>query len=74
VRLVTRNGNDFTARFPQIATAVAALPLRSCVIDGEAIFTDSSGGGPYHASRVWLVSRVSSQSTEPVLTQSAAAV
>ena len=34
-RLITRNGNDFTARFPQIAAAVAALPLRSCVIDAR---------------------------------------
>ena len=42
-RLITRNGNDFTARFPQIAAAMAALPLRSCLIDGEAIVTDDSG-------------------------------
>ena len=42
-RLITRNGNDFTARFPQIAAAVAALPLRSCLIDGEAIVTNDSG-------------------------------
>ena len=43
VRLITRNGNDFMARFAQIAAAVAALPARSCLIDGEAIVTDDSG-------------------------------
>jgi bifunctional non-homologous end joining protein LigD len=40
VRLLTRNGNDFSRRFPQAAAAVAALPARSCLIDGEAIVTD----------------------------------
>ena len=43
VRLITRNGNDFTARFPLIISAVAALPARSCVIDGEAIVCDENG-------------------------------
>jgi bifunctional non-homologous end joining protein LigD len=43
VRLITRKGNDFTKGFPQIATAVAALPLRSCLIDGEAIVCDDNG-------------------------------
>ena len=32
----TRNGYDFAERFPPAAAAVAALPVRSCVIDGEA--------------------------------------
>jgi len=43
VRLFSRNGNDFTARFPSAAAAVAALPGRSFLIDGEAIVTDDSG-------------------------------
>ena len=43
VRLITRHGNDFTARFPMIAPAVAALPARSCVIDGEAIVCNENG-------------------------------
>jgi hypothetical protein len=29
VRLITRNGNDFTARFPLVVAAVAALPVHS---------------------------------------------
>jgi bifunctional non-homologous end joining protein LigD len=43
VRLITRNGNDFTKRFPLAAAAVAALPGRSCLIDGEAIVCDDKG-------------------------------
>ena len=43
VRLITRHGNDFTARFPLVASAVAALPARSCVIDGEGIVCDENG-------------------------------
>ena len=43
VRLLTRNGHDFTARFPLAAAAVAALPSRTFLIDGEAIVTDEKG-------------------------------
>ena len=43
VRLITRKGNDLTRRFPFIAMAVAALPVASCLIDGEAIVSDDSG-------------------------------
>jgi bifunctional non-homologous end joining protein LigD len=43
VRLLTRNGHDFAERFPLAAAAVAALPARSCLIDGEAIVTDRNG-------------------------------
>ena len=43
MRLLTRKGNNFSNRFPQIVAAVAALPARSCLIDGEAIVTDHKG-------------------------------
>jgi ATP-dependent DNA ligase len=43
VRLMTRKGNDFTHRFPFIAIAVKSLPVRSCLIDGEAIVTNENG-------------------------------
>ena len=43
VRLITRAGNDFSSRFPFIAMAVAKLPIRSCLIDGEAIVCDENG-------------------------------
>jgi bifunctional non-homologous end joining protein LigD len=43
VRLFTRNGHDFTARFPLAVGALAALPGRSFLIDGEAIVTNGDG-------------------------------
>ena len=43
IRLFTRNGYDFTVRFPKIVLAVAALPARSRVVDGEAIVVDRAG-------------------------------
>ena len=43
VRLITRAGNDFSSRFPFIAMAVGKLPVRSCLIDGEAIVCDKDG-------------------------------
>ena len=43
VRLITRAGNDFSSRFPSIAMAVSKLPVRSCLIDGEAVVCDENG-------------------------------
>ena len=43
VRLITRNGNDFTHRFPFIEMALKSLTVRSCLIDGEAIVCDGNG-------------------------------
>jgi hypothetical protein len=43
IRLLTRNGSDFTARYPLIVEAVEALPASSCVIDGEAVACDGAG-------------------------------
>jgi bifunctional non-homologous end joining protein LigD len=43
VRLTSRKGKDLTYRFPLVAQAIAALPVHSCLIDGEAIVSDASG-------------------------------
>jgi ATP-dependent DNA ligase len=43
VRLISRKGNGLTRRFPFIAMAVTALPVPSCLIDGEAIVSDDDG-------------------------------
>ena len=43
VRLFTRHGTDFTARYPKIAAALASLPARSCALDGEAIVVNTEG-------------------------------
>jgi len=43
VRLFTRNGRDWSGRFPLIVAATLALKARSCLIDGEAIACDGDG-------------------------------
>jgi bifunctional non-homologous end joining protein LigD len=42
-RLISRNGYDLADRFPLGTAAVAALPVKSCVIDAEAIVCDDDG-------------------------------
>ncbi len=43
VRLITRKGFDLAERFPLAVAAIAALPARSCIVDGEAIAVDENG-------------------------------
>ena len=43
VRLITRNGRDLADRFPLATAAIEAIPVRSCVIDGEAIVCNDDG-------------------------------
>ena len=43
VRLLTRNGNDWTPRYPLIFEAMNRLKVRSCLIDGEAVACDANG-------------------------------
>jgi bifunctional non-homologous end joining protein LigD len=53
VRLYTRNGYDFAARFPRIVEAIKSLPVRSCFIDGEAIVVDERGLSAFDLLRSW---------------------
>src|SRR5262245_21886107 len=43
VRLFTRNGHDWTERFPLIAEALNGLKVATCLIDGEAVCCDENG-------------------------------
>jgi bifunctional non-homologous end joining protein LigD len=54
VRLFTRNGYDFTARFPKIAEAMCRLSVGSCLIDGEAIVVNANGLSVFDALRYRL--------------------
>jgi len=44
VRLFTRNGHDWTERFPLIVEALSALKATTCLLDGEAIRCDDDTG------------------------------
>ena len=54
VRLLTRNGYDWTARYPLIRQAVDRLRVRSCRIDGEAVCCED-GGLPVFQLRLEVV-------------------
>jgi bifunctional non-homologous end joining protein LigD len=43
VLLLTRNGNDYTTVFPEVAKAVKALPFDACIVDGEVVVLDAQG-------------------------------
>ena len=51
VRLLTRNGIDWSTRFPLIVQAVGALKARSCLIDGEAIAYAADGLASFESRR-----------------------
>ena len=42
-QLVTRNGHDIAAGFPEIARALAALPYDGFIFDGELVVPDEAG-------------------------------
>ncbi|MGI8957203.1 MAG: non-homologous end-joining DNA ligase [Chthoniobacterales bacterium] len=43
VKLISRNENDLTKQFPEIAEAIKTLPCNECVIDGEVVALDDEG-------------------------------
>ena len=43
MKLISRNKNDLTKRFDEIADSLAELPCDECVIDGEVVALDDEG-------------------------------
>ncbi|MDQ2918364.1 MAG: non-homologous end-joining DNA ligase [Verrucomicrobiota bacterium] len=43
VNLISRNRNELSARFPEVADAIASLPTENCMIDGEVVAVDDKG-------------------------------
>jgi bifunctional non-homologous end joining protein LigD len=64
VRLDTRNGLDWTRYFPGIAEALAALPLESAIIDGEAVVLDERGVPDFGALQAALGGRAATRSAD----------
>jgi hypothetical protein len=68
----TRRGYDFAGRFPLAAAAVAKLPVKFCLMDGEAMVCDGRGlavfdllGRRWHGEDVILPPSTRSKSTAP---------
>lgn len=49
VRLLTRTGLDWTAKFPAIAAAAARIPARRAILDGEAVALLPDGASSFRA-------------------------
>ena len=49
VRVLTRNGHDWTEKFGKVADDFHALAVRSAIIDGEAIVQDATGIADFSA-------------------------
>jgi len=54
VRLRTRNGKDWTARFPSLEAALSKTKLTDAVIDMEAVVLDASGKSSFQALQAAL--------------------
>lgn len=63
VRLTTRNLLDWTAKFPQVAEAVAALDAQTAVIDGEVIATAADDRSSFSLLQQYLSSRSAAAGT-----------
>jgi bifunctional non-homologous end joining protein LigD len=57
VWLFTKSGLDWTDRMPGIAEAVRALPVRSAILDGEAIMEDEEGVSDFFALHAALAQK-----------------
>jgi bifunctional non-homologous end joining protein LigD len=49
VRLLSRNGNDWTTRFQGVANAVARLPVTRALLDGEVCVVERDGTTSFQA-------------------------
>lgn len=54
VRIFTRSGLDWTDRFAGLTPDLAALPVSSAILDGEAVVTDAEGRTSFSALQAAL--------------------
>src|SRR5438045_1748071 len=53
VRLLSRNGADYTHRFSAVAEAVSRIKARALHLDGELVAMDQSGRPSFQALQAW---------------------
>jgi len=51
----SRNGHDFTERFPSIAKQLLELPAKVAVLDGEVVASDADGFCATKRGKVYCV-------------------
>jgi bifunctional non-homologous end joining protein LigD len=59
-RVYTRNGYDWSDRYPGVVRAASNLPCKSAIIDGEAIVQDKNGASDFKAAALAIQSRSNS--------------
>jgi bifunctional non-homologous end joining protein LigD len=64
VRVITRGGHDWTARFPAIVAAAKALGVSTAIFDGEAVVLDEEGRSDFGALQRSLGGRVGKRVSE----------
>ena len=64
VRLRTRNGNDWTRKFPSLSSSIGKLKAKSAVLDMEAVVLDKAGKSNFQAMQHALGEKGSPQSIQ----------
>lgn len=49
MRLVSRRGNDWTAKFPTVRKAIERLPIEQAILDGEVAVVEPDGRTSFQA-------------------------
>ncbi|MER8810937.1 hypothetical protein NKH65_29460 [Mesorhizobium australicum] len=57
IRLMTKNGYDWTGRYIQLAGEAAAIEAENFIIDGEAITINEAGLSDFHALQSAVTNR-----------------
>ncbi len=57
IRLITKNGYDWTGRYIQLAGEAAAIGAESFIIDGEALTINEAGLSEFHVLQSAVTSR-----------------
>lgn len=65
IKLLSRNGKDWTKKFPQIAKALKKLNIEEAVLDGEVVAMDDDGTSSFRA----LQAALSAEKTSALLYQ-----
>lgn len=61
VRLITRGGHDWTAKYREIADAIAKLDVSDAVLDGELIALDYQGRATFNAMQSAMLAAAKSR-------------
>ncbi|TCN19829.1 non-homologous end-joining DNA ligase [Sinorhizobium americanum] len=67
VRIITRGGYDWTARFPSIAAAAPQPGVQSAILDGEAVVLDDSGRSDFGMLQRALGRRPASHAPDEII-------